>query len=61
MIFASTQITGLAEVGVPRANAHGNRQGHISREMPEHYGDFRVKAKRAAVAAIESYNPEKPN
>jgi hypothetical protein len=33
--------------------------GHVSREMLEHYSHICMEAKRQAVAAIESYNPEK--
>jgi integrase len=52
-------ITRLAEAGVPEQTLMAIA-GHVSREMLEHYSHIRMEAKRQAVAAIESYNPEKP-
>ena len=51
-------ITRLAEAGVPEQTLMAIA-GHVSREMLEHYSHIRMQAKRQAVAAIESYNPEK--
>jgi len=52
-------ITRLAEAGVPEQTLMAIA-GHVSREMLEHYSHIRMQAKRQAVAAIESYNPERP-
>ncbi len=52
-------ITRLAEAGVPDQTLM-SIAGHVSREMLEHYSHIRMQAKRQAVAAIESYNPERP-
>jgi integrase len=51
-------ITRLAEAGVPEQTLKAIA-GHVSTEMLEHYSHIRMQAKRQAVAAIESYNPEK--
>jgi integrase len=52
-------ITKLAEAGVPEQTLMAIA-GHVTREMLEHYSHIRMQAKRSAVAAIESYNPEMP-
>jgi integrase len=52
-------ITKLAEAGVPEQTLKAIA-GHVSTQMLEHYSHIRLQAKRQAIAAIESYNPEKP-
>jgi integrase len=52
-------ITRLAEAGVPEQTLMAIA-GHVTRAMLEHYSHIRIQAKRQAVAAIESYNPERP-
>ncbi len=49
-------ITKLAEAGVPEQTLM-SIAGHVSREMLEHYSHIRLQAKRAAVDALDTFNP----
>jgi integrase len=52
-------ITRLAEAGVPEQTLMAIA-GHVSREMLEHYSHIRMKAKREAVATLESPKSSPP-
>ena len=49
-------ITKLAEAGVPEQTLMAIA-GHVSRSMLEHYSHVRLLAKRAAVDALDTFNP----
>lgn len=49
-------ITKLAEAGVADQTLMAIA-GHVSREMLEHYSHIRLQAKRAAVDALDTFNP----
>jgi len=49
-------ITKLAEAGVPDQTLM-SIAGHVSRSMLEHYSHIRLTAKRAAVDALDTFNP----
>ena len=49
-------ITKLAEAGVPEQTLM-SIAGHVSRSMLEHYSHIRLTAKRAAVDALDTFNP----
>jgi integrase len=49
-------ITKLAEAGVPEQTLM-SIAGHVSKSMLEHYSHIRLTAKRAAVDALDTFNP----
>src|SRR5262249_49808298 len=52
-------ITKLAEAGVPDQTLMAI-EGHVSETMLEHYSHIRLKAKRAAVDALDTFKPPSP-